>query len=85
MQYESAGRRRDGGITREGSVRLRRALVDLGLGLWLVEPASRARAKELKARGMRGKVVTCAMANRANRIAFAMVRDHSCYDPARWA
>lgn len=84
MQYESAGRRRDGKISREGSVRLRRALVDLGMGLWLVEPAARARAAELKARGMKGKVVACAMANRANRIAFAMVRDQSLYDPALW-
>lgn len=85
MQYESAGRRRDGGISREGSVRLRRALIDLGLGLWLAEPASRARAAELKARGKRGKIIACAMANRGNRIAFALTRDHSCYDPARWA
>jgi transposase len=33
LQYESAGKRRDGGIGREGSVPLRRALLDLGLGL----------------------------------------------------
>ena len=32
-QYESAGRRRDGAISREGSVQLRRALIDLGIGL----------------------------------------------------
>jgi transposase len=31
-QYESAGRRRDGGISREGSVELRRALLDMGVG-----------------------------------------------------
>jgi hypothetical protein len=24
------------------------------------------------------------MANRANRIAFALVRDHTNYDPSRW-
>ena len=39
MQYESAHKRRDGGIRREGSVALRRALIDLGIGLWLNEPA----------------------------------------------
>ena len=33
MQYESAGRRRDGAISREGSVELRHALIDLGIGL----------------------------------------------------
>lgn len=33
MQYESAHKRRDGAISREGSVALRRALIDLGVGL----------------------------------------------------
>ena len=41
MQYESAGKRRDGRISREGSVELRRALIDLGIGLWLNDPAAR--------------------------------------------
>ena len=40
-QYESAGRRRDGTISREGSVALRRALIDLGIGLWHADPAAR--------------------------------------------
>ena len=48
MQYESAGKRRDGSISREGSVALRRALIDLGIGLWLTEPAAKAYAAELK-------------------------------------
>jgi transposase len=30
-------------------------------------------------------VIGCAMANRANKIAYAMVRDQSGYDPDRWA
>jgi transposase len=30
-------------------------------------------------------VVACAMANRANRIAFALVRDQTSYDPIRWS
>jgi transposase len=85
IQYESAGKRRDTAISREGSVQLRRALIDLGLGLWLNEPAAAARAAELRARGKNGGVITCAMANRANRIAFAMVRDQSEYDPSRWS
>ncbi len=84
-QYESAGKRRDGTISREGSVELRRALIDLGNGLWLNDTASRGYAAELKARGKPGKVIACALANRANRIAFALVRDQACYDPARWA
>lgn len=84
IQYESAGRRRDSVISREGSVELRRALIDLGLGLWLNDPAAKAYGSRLRARGKNGKVIGCAMAHRANRIAFALVRDQSTYDPSRW-
>jgi transposase len=84
MQYESAGKRRDGSISREGSVALRRALIDLGIGLWLTEPAAKSYAHGLKDRGKRGGVIACALAHRANRIAHALVRDHAVYNPARW-
>lgn len=84
MQYESAGKRRDGSISREGSVELRRALIDLGIGLWLSDPAAKAYGQALRARGKKGGVIACAMANRANRIAYALVRDHADYDPTRW-
>jgi transposase len=83
-QYESVGRRRDSAISREGSVELRRALIDLGLGLWLVDPAGRAYAAGLKARGKRGGIIACALAHRANKIAYALVRDRAAYDPGRW-
>jgi transposase len=84
-QYESAGKRRDGHISREGSVALRRALIDLGIGLWRADPAARRYGQQLRARGKKGGVIGCAMANRANKIAYAMVRDQSGYDPDRWA
>jgi transposase len=84
MQYESAGKRRDGTISREGSVALRRALIDLGLGLWLTEPGAKAYAAELKSRGKPGGIIGCALAHRATRIAHALVRDHASYDPSRW-
>jgi len=84
IQYESAGRRRDSGISREGSVELRRALIDLGLGLWLTDPAAKQYASALRARGKKGGVIACAMAHRANRIAFALVRDQAEYIPAKW-
>jgi transposase len=84
-QYESAGRRRDGTISREGSVPLRRALIDLGIGLWLSEPAAKRYAQALRARGKNGGVIACAMAHRANKIAYAMVRDQTSYQPERWA
>ena len=84
MQYESAGKRRDGKISREGSVALRRALIDLGIGLWLTEPAAKSYAAELKSRGKHGGIIGCALAHRATRIAYALVRDHVSYDPSRW-
>ena len=83
-QYESAGKRRDGHISREGSVELRRALIDLGVGLWHCDPPSRQVAAGLRARGKHGGVIACALAHRANRIAFALVRDQNDYDPSRW-
>jgi transposase len=84
IQYESAGKRRDSVISREGSVELRRAPIDLGVGLWLTDPAAKAYGAKLRARGKKGLVIACAMANRANRIAFALVRDQTAYDPSRW-
>jgi transposase len=85
IQYESAGKRRDSVISREGSVELRRALIDLGLGLWLNDPAAKVYGAQLRERGKKGGVIACAMANRANRIAYALVRDQQPYDPARWS
>jgi transposase len=85
MQYESAGKRRDGTISREGSVALRRALIDLGMGLWVQDAAAKAYAASLKSRGKRGGVIGCALAHRATRIAYALVRDHTDYDPSRWS
>ena len=45
IQYESAGKRRDSVISREGSVALRRALIDLGMGLWMTDPAAKSYAQ----------------------------------------
>lgn len=82
--YESAGHRRDGRISREGSVPLRVALVELGLGLWHKDPASRAYGQAMRDRGKPGGVIVCAMAHRANKVAYAMVRDQQPWEPARW-
>jgi transposase len=82
--YESAGRRRDGAISKEGSTPLRRAIVDLGIGLWHSEGHAKAKGRALRARGMPGGIVITAMANRANRIAFAMVRDQEVWSTDRW-
>jgi len=63
---------------------LRRALIDLGIGLWHTDPAAKTYAAALKARGKHGGIIACALAHRATRIAHAMVRDHASYNPARW-
>jgi transposase len=83
-QYESAGKRNDTVISREGSVPLRRALIQLGIGLWARDLPSKQHAAALRVRGKHGGVIICALAHRANRIAFALVRDQEPYDPARW-
>lgn len=83
--YESAGHRRDGRISREGSVPLRNALIELGTGLWHQEPASRAYGTAMRERGKPGGIILCAMAHRANKIAFAMVRDQQPWELALWA
>ena len=76
MQYESAGKRRDGTISREGSVALRRALIDLGMGLWLQDPAAKAYAAGLKSRGTRRRV-ECALARCATRITYSLLTQHT--------
>lgn len=63
---------------------LRRALLDLGVGLWHADPAARAYAASLRARGKPGGVIATALAHRANRIAYALVGDQATYDPTRW-
>jgi len=42
-------------------------------------------ATSLRERGKPGGIVACALAHRANKIAYAMVRDQKPYDPTRWA
>ncbi len=82
--HESAGRRHDGQISREGSVTLRHALLELGQGLRHHEHAARVRAAQLAAQGKHSMIIWTVMANRANRIAFAMVKDQQPYDVQRW-
>lgn len=41
-------------------------------------------ARRMKQRGKPGGVILCALGHRANRLAFAMMRDPVEFDPARW-
>ncbi len=38
----------------------------------------------MKQRGKPGGVILCALGHRANRLAFAMMRDQVEFDPDRW-
>jgi len=53
-------------------------LIDLGIGLWHSDHPARAYAAGLRARGKHGGIIACALAHRANRIAFALTRDRAC-------
>ena len=64
---------------------LRRALMTSGSGCGHADPSASGYGQRLRARGKKGGVIGWAMANRANRIAFALVRDQTGYDPGRRA
>ncbi len=83
--YESAGRRRPGQhISREGSVELREAIIELGRGLASHEPDFGAYKKMKLAEGKKPSVAGVAVGRRAHRLCFAMMRDQTRYDPDRW-
>lgn len=84
-QYESAGRTRRGTpISREGKVELREAILELGKALRHGHPDFTRYAAELKERGKLGGIIACALGNRANRVAFAMIRDQRPFVFERW-
>lgn len=83
--YESAGRTRTGTrISREGKVELREAILDLGEALRQGHPDFARYAAEMRARGKHTGIVRCASGQRANRVAFAMMREQQPFDPKRW-
>ena len=84
-QSDSAGVRRRGRIGREGSAPLRSAMIDLGRGLAQHDDQFAAYRQQLLARGKRPKVAAVAVGHRAHRLAFALMRTQTTYDPARFA
>lgn len=85
-EYSSAGRSRGGQhISREGSVELRTAIIELGRGLANHDPDFAAYRRRLRSSGKRPMVAAVAVGHRAHRLAFAMLRDQQPYDPIRWA
>jgi transposase len=85
-EYSSAGRSRGGQhISREGSVELRTAIIELGQGLAGHDPDFAAYRRRLRSNGKRPMVTAVAVGHRAHRLAFAMLRSQEPYDPNRWA
>jgi transposase len=85
-EYSSAGRRRGGQhISREGSVELRSAIIELGRGLAGHDDDFAAYRRRLRSTGKRPAVAAVAVGHRAHRLAFAMLRSQEPYDSKRWA
>lgn len=85
-EYSSAGRRRSGQrISREGSVELRSAIIELGRGLAGHDDDFAAYRRRLHSTGKRPAVAAVAVGHRAHRLAFAMLRSQEPYNPTRWA
>jgi transposase len=85
-EYSSAGRSRGGQhISREGSVELRTAIIELGRGLAGHDPDFAAYRRRLRSNGKRPMVAAVAVGHRAHRLAFAMLRTQEPYNPTRWA
>ena len=83
--YESAGRARRGqGISREGNVELRSAIIELGRGLAQRDPDF-ARYRATVANRMKPLQAAIAVGHRAHRLAFALMRNGEPYDPERLA
>ena len=81
--YESAGRVRPGlGITKSGSVTLRQAILELGKGMGMHHPDFADYRARLISRGKPRPIAAVAVAHRAHRVAFALMRDNIVFDPA---
>jgi hypothetical protein len=86
VTYEPAGHARARiGISREGSVELRRAIVNLGRGIGLHHPDFISYRHQLLSCGKPPLVAMIAVGHRAHRLAFIMMRSQRPYDANRWA
>jgi len=84
--YESAGRRGSRvRVSKEGAVELRQAMISLGSGMSLHHPDFIAYRRRLLAARKRPMVAAVAVAHRAHRLAFAMIRSGEPYNDSRWA
>ena len=71
-------------ISREGSIRLREAILEPGKGLSDHHPEFKAYKRHKIAEGKKKTVAAVAVAHRAHRLAFAMIRNQTVFDPELW-
>jgi transposase len=84
--YESARKARPGQhISREGSVELREAIIELGKGLSQFVPDFADYKRRLVSDGKKRSIAAVAVGHRAHRLAFSMLRSQRPYDEAHWA
>lgn len=84
--YESARKARSGQhISREGSVELREAIIELGKGLSQFDPEFASYKQRLVSNNKKRSVAAVAVGHRAHRLAFSMLRSQQPYDAGRWA
>jgi transposase len=84
--YESAGRHATAAqISKIGSVELRQAMIALGISIALHHPDFAAYKRRLREAGKTPLVATIALAHRAHRLAFAVLRSQQPYDATKWA
>jgi transposase len=84
--YESAGRRAATvRISKIGSVELRQAMLALGSGLVLHHPDFATYKHRLRDAGKKPIVAAIAVAHRAHRLAFALLKSQKPYDATQWA
>jgi len=84
--YESAKKARPGQhISKEGSVELREAILDLGKGLAQFDPDFAEYKRRLVSEGKKRSVAAVAVGHRAHRLAFSMLRSGHPYDRDQWA
>ncbi len=83
--YESAGRRAGNPrISKIGSVELRQAMLAVGTGLALHHPDFAAYKRRQLDAGKKPIVALIAVAHRAHRLAFAIMRSQRPYEAAKW-
>jgi hypothetical protein len=72
-------------ISREGSLTLREAILEIGKGLSDHHPEFKAYKRRKVAEGKKKKTTAAvAVAHRAHRLASAMMRNQTLFDPDRW-